>query len=240
MGAKKKDNVKHITLIHEETKIIMKEPASRYQSPRTPYVILVDGEQKEVKPDEVLVFKSRDGLYTYHALWSDHSITVDTPAHRVQYDGRDMTVEDKHLVSSPTCGLCGDNNQDRRGDLRSALQCVHKSIQSMAQSFRIQDSECLSTISPTDQSSLLEEERLCAQSQLTQPQSSSPRRQENLRPVLKHLIVHHARPAAAEGCPVRLCPGEHSPGQGMVHGSPEQPADPRLASMEKSFESSVS
>merc|ERR1712226_1608606 len=136
--------------------------------------ILVDGEKKEVKPEELLVFLSKDGQHNYYALWSNNQITVDTPAHRVQYDGKELSVEDKHLVSTPHCGLCGDGNQDRRGDLKSALQCVHRSIRTMAQSYRIEDSECLSKISPADKLALKEEKRLCTQSKVIQPQSQSP------------------------------------------------------------------
>ena len=58
--AKNKDNVKHVILYHEITKIELKEAASRYQSSRSPYEIWVDGERKEVKPDELLVFLSKD------------------------------------------------------------------------------------------------------------------------------------------------------------------------------------
>ena len=58
--AKNKDNVKHVIMYHEDTKIELKEAASRYQSSRSPYEILVDGERKEVRPDELLVFLSKD------------------------------------------------------------------------------------------------------------------------------------------------------------------------------------
>merc|ERR1712002_710409 len=50
--AKNKDNVKHVIFYHEITKIELKEAASRYQSSRTPYEIWVDGERKEVRPEE--------------------------------------------------------------------------------------------------------------------------------------------------------------------------------------------
>merc|ERR1712226_691261 len=135
------------------------------------------------------------GQHNYYALWSNNQITVDTPAHRVQYDGKELSVEDKHLVSTPHCGLCGDGNQDRRGDLKSALQCVHRSIRTMAQSYRIEDSECLSKISPADKLALKEEKRLCTQSKVIQPHSQSPssRREENIQPERKHLVLHKAR-----------------------------------------------
>merc|ERR1719228_398560 len=35
--AKEKDNVKHITIYYQDTKIVLKEPASRYQAPASNY-----------------------------------------------------------------------------------------------------------------------------------------------------------------------------------------------------------
>merc|ERR1711955_101821 len=82
---------------HEDTKIELKEAASRYQSSRSPYEIWVDGERKEVRPDELLVYLSKDRQHKYSAEWSNNKITVDTPAHRVQYNGRELSVETSSL-----------------------------------------------------------------------------------------------------------------------------------------------
>merc|ERR1719394_204113 len=78
---------------NKDTEIELKEAASRYQSSRSPYEIWVDGERKEVKPDELLVFLSKDRQHKYSAEWSNNKIIVDTPAHRVQYNGRELSVE---------------------------------------------------------------------------------------------------------------------------------------------------
>merc|ERR1712076_324768 len=96
-------------------------------------------------------------------------------------------------------------NQDRRGDLKSALQCVQRSIRTMAQSFRIEDSECLSKISPFDKSALTEEKRLCAQRKVMmmqpQPQSQSSIPPENLQPKRRHLLLIQA----SQICSQRRC-----------------------------------
>jgi len=257
--AKEKDNVKHITMFHEDTKIVLSEPLSRYQSPTTPYVILVDGERKEVRPNEVLVFMSKDGMYQYSIHWSKSVIIVDTPAHRVLYNGKDLIVEDKHLVTSPTCGLCGDNNEDKLGDLKSASQCVHRSIQSMAQTYRIQDSECVDNISLRDESILQEEKSLCAPSNLIQPQITSPKHLKNLQPVMKHLFIYHQDSICISKHMIPQCPHQllavqdrkqtlefvcvHAitpQAKAWIQDAQDYKEIPELASMEKEFESTVS
>merc|ERR1712082_588573 len=56
-----------------------------------------------------------------------HTVQVDTPAHRVRYNGVDVVVEEK-IASAKSCGLCGENSLDRRGSLQSPRQCVYKSM----------------------------------------------------------------------------------------------------------------
>merc|ERR1712243_369190 len=101
-----------------------------------------------------------DKEHKISVLWSNDKITLDSLAHRVQYDGRELSVEDKFIVSIPHCGLCGDADQDKRGDLKSADQCVYRSIKAMDQSFRIEDAEVISEITPRDKQVLQEEEAL--------------------------------------------------------------------------------
>merc|ERR1712076_35857 len=149
-------------------------------------------------------------------------------------------------VSTPHCGLCGDGNQDRRGDLKSALQCVHRSIRTMAQSYRIEDSECLSKISPADKLALKEEKRLCTQSKVIQPER-------------KHLVLHKARHICFSKemqpqCPndsaiVQLqrktvqficVPSNNAKAKDWVLAVERKEAIPELASLPVSFTASVS
>merc|ERR1719228_2578984 len=84
-----------------------------------------------------------------------------TPAHNVRYNGKELIVEEKPMAGGQSCGLCGDNNQDRRGDLQSPKQCVYKSIQSIVHSYRIPDSQCISSISTTDRNILKQQKSQC-------------------------------------------------------------------------------
>merc|ERR1712037_1043172 len=59
-------------------------------------------------PDHVV--RLLGGLVTVH--WSRGVLTVDTPAHRVIYNGKVMDVLDKAILASGDhCGLCGDHNR---------------------------------------------------------------------------------------------------------------------------------
>merc|ERR1712002_1319451 len=155
--AKEKDNVKHITIYYQDTKIVLKEPASSYMSPASNYRVEVNGRELEVRPKQNLVV--RPSCTVQWAVDSNH-IVVDTPAHRVQYNGRTVIVEEKILANvGQTCGLCGANTQDRRGDLKSPKMCVHWNIKSIVQSYRVNDAECVSGISTSDRNILKQQQK---------------------------------------------------------------------------------
>merc|ERR1712002_339330 len=61
-----------------------------------------------------------------------------------------------------TCGLCGANTQDRRGDLKSPKMCVHWNIKSIVQSYRVNDAECVSRISTSDRNILKQQQSSCS------------------------------------------------------------------------------
>merc|ERR1712055_880674 len=196
--AKKKDGVKIVTIFHGENKIVLAEPATRYLSRGATYGVMVNGERKEVTPMETgrwEVIWSRDMRHAYFIHWSKfNKIIVETPAHRVAYNGKHLTVEDKGLVRAPHCGLCGDNNQDRRRDLKSPGMCVYRSFLAFAHSYRIKDAQCVTKILPADERILKEEKTMCAQRKAIQHEI--PQRvvmtQVLKQPELKHLILHQA------------------------------------------------
>ena len=69
-------------------------------------------------------------------------------------------MQDKSIVAGENhCGLCGDYNQDRRGDLKANTQCVYWSIKSMAHSYRVRDAQCFSPLSRADSQKLEKERR---------------------------------------------------------------------------------
>merc|ERR1712002_754966 len=189
--AKEKDNVKHITIYYQDTKIVLKEPASRYQAPASNYRVEVNGRELEVRPKQNLVV--RPSCTVQWAVDSNH-IVVDTPAHRVQYNGRTVIVEEKILANvGQTCGLCGANTQDRRGDLKSPKMCVHRNIKSIVQSYRVNDAECVSRISTSDRNILKQQQSSCSTPKTVKQQRLKQQQQQQVTSMQQQQYGGHLR-----------------------------------------------
>merc|ERR1711972_412551 len=137
--AKEKDNAKHVMIFSENNKIVIEEPATRYTRPTTPFTVKTQtGEERmvsvEVVPDQVAHLL--EGQVS--VSWARGVLTVDTPAHRVIYNGKTLDVINKAVFAAgDQCGLCGDHNRMRLSDIKSSSQCVHTSLLSMAHSYRV-------------------------------------------------------------------------------------------------------
>lgn len=138
--------------------IELNKPSTRYsRRSASSYKLEVNGEEIEVRPEQAM--EVRQGCWVH---WSrDNKITVETPAHRVQYGGKVLSVQEKSLASKQSCGLCGNNDQNSLTDLRSSQQCVYRSYRAMCQSWRIQDSQCVSKLSTIENQRLAEEKKNC-------------------------------------------------------------------------------
>merc|ERR1712013_397421 len=137
--AKEKDNAKHVMIFSENNKIVIEEPATRFTRPTTPFTVKTQtGEERmvsvEVVPDQVAHLL--EGQVS--VSWARGILIVDTPAHRVIYNGKTLDVMNKAVFAAgDQCGLCGDHNRMRLSDIKSSSQCVHTSLLSMAHSYRV-------------------------------------------------------------------------------------------------------
>ena len=191
--AKEKDNVKHVMIFIENHKIVIEEPALRYTRPTTAFTVKMQTGQErmvvvEVMPDRVVSLLG--GLVTVQ--WSRGIVTVDTPAHRVIYNGKVMDVLDKAILASGDhCGLCGDHNRMKQADIKSSSRCVHTSLVSMAQSFRVNSAiEQCTPLPAAAIERLSKEKAMCAR-------PSSPLQISYFTPateakVLQHAVLHRA------------------------------------------------
>merc|ERR1719184_659153 len=165
--AKEKDNAKHVMIFSENNKIVIKEPATRYTRPTTPFTVKTQtGEERmvsvEVVPDQVAHLL--EGQVS--VSWARGVLTVDTPAHRVIYNGKTLDVMNKAVFAAgDQCGLCGDHNRMRLSDIKSSSQCVHTSLLSMAHSYRVNSAiEQCSSLSSSAVERLSNEKAMCASS----------------------------------------------------------------------------
>merc|ERR1712112_805091 len=171
--AKEKDNAKHVMIFSENNKIVIEEPATRYTRPTSPFTVKTQtGEERmvsvEVVPDQVAHLL--EGQVS--VSWARGVLTVDTPAHRVIYNGKTLDVINKAVFAAgDQCGLCGDHNRMRLSDIKSSSQCVHTSLLSMAHSYRV--NSAIEQCSPLSSSAV---ERLS--NEVTQAK------------VLRHAVLH--------------------------------------------------
>ena len=190
--AKEKDNIEHIMIFFENHKVVIEEPALRYTRPTTAFTVKMQTGQErmvavEVMPDRVV--RLLGGLVTVH--WAAGILTVNTPAHRVIYNGKTLDVMNKAVFAAgDQCGLCGDHNRMRLSDIKSSSQCVHTSLLSMAHSYRVNSAiEQCSSLSSSAVERLSNEKAMCASSPSSplQVSYSSPVTQAK---VLRHAVLH--------------------------------------------------
>merc|ERR1719447_1839855 len=112
--------------------------------------------------------------------WARGVLTVDTPAHRVIYNGKTLDVINKAVFAAgDPCGLCGDHNRMRLSDIKSSSQCAH--------SYRVNSAiEQCTPLSSSAVERLSNEKAMCASSPL-QVSYSSPVTQAK---VLRHAVLH--------------------------------------------------
>ena len=190
--AKEKDKAKHVMIFSENNKIVIEEPATRYTRPTTPFTVKTQtGEERvvsvEVVPDQVAHLLEG----SVSVSWARGILTVDTPAHRVIYNGKTLDVMNKAVFAAgDQCGLCGDHNRMRLSDIKSSSQCVHTSLLSMAHSYRVNSAiEQCSPLSSSAVERLSNEKAMCASSPSSplQVSYSSPVTQAK---VLRHAVLH--------------------------------------------------
>merc|ERR1711937_750300 len=190
--AKEKDNAKHVMIFSENNKIVIEEPATRYTRPTTAFTVKTQtGEERmvsvEVVPDQVAHLL--EGQVS--VSWARGVLTVDTPAHRVIYNGKTLDVINKVVFAAgDQCGLCGDHNRMRLSDIKSSSQCVHTSLLSMAHSYRVNSAiEQYSPLSSSAVERLSNEKAMCASSP-SSPLQVSYSSQVTQAKVLRHAVLH--------------------------------------------------
>ena len=137
--AKEINGVKHVTLFHEQSKIEL-SPAHSYGL-LDEYHLTVNGQQVQLQKNQQITLQSTQGQVTVY-LSSDNTVEVNTPQTRLVHSGTTFTVEEKSNTDGSHCGLCGDNNQDMRADVKSSKGCVLSSSWLAAQSYRSKSSQC--------------------------------------------------------------------------------------------------
>ena len=131
-------------------------------------------------------------------------LVLETPYSRVIYDGKDIEILHTALtLDAAHCGLCGNRDGDRRGDIATAQQCQVQNIKAAALSFRVQQ-QC-SQLSE-QQKSIKADASRCVSRKVEQSLVS-----KTLKGTLekcsqmKHLVVRHADKVCFSQLPIVEC-----------------------------------
>merc|ERR1712236_22541 len=107
------------------------------------------------------------------------------------------------------CGLCGDANQDMRGDLRSPKQCVYSSYGLSALSYHLKHGEC--SLSSSKQQQIQAEESACAKKMIMSSPLQSLVTWEGSSSMMKHSYTYHQGKICISQQPVVQCSSGYSP-----------------------------
>jgi hypothetical protein len=179
--ASNKGEVKHITVYYGDHKIELKAPASAYTNSSVAITIYVNGVATTFHAGQTI------SVAPCTITWKDGMIVVVTPANTVSYNGNILNIEDKSvIIGNSNCGLCGTNNWQTISRVSSPAKCVHWSLQSMAQSYRITSPQC-AALSSVDVARMSQEKSLCSSSMVSSFNYHMPATQFK---VMKHATVH--------------------------------------------------
>merc|ERR1712112_667911 len=168
--AKEINGVKHVTLFHEQSKIELSDAHSNGFIDE--YIFTVNGQQVQLHKNQQITLQSTQG-----------QVTV--------YLSSDNTVEEKSNTDGSHCGLCGDNNQDMRADVKSSKGCVLSSSWLAAQSYRSKSSQC-TPLSVETLNKIRSEEMNCVKFEISKTKIRSVFESEmrDSKSIMKHSIIH--------------------------------------------------
>merc|ERR1712112_30373 len=127
----------------------------------TPSIIKVNGEQKMIKDESVerrehefveLEQNYYEDAHTYLTSYKDgvYAIVSKLYGIAVYADGISLEVRTfRHSLRNQVCGLCGDLNDEKTADMKTADLCIMSSPQLAAYSYMVQDKICKGI--PTEQ-----------------------------------------------------------------------------------------
>merc|ERR1712135_55726 len=102
-----------------------------------------------------------------------------------------QTFDEKSYTDGSHCGLCGDNNQDMRADVKSSKGCVLSSSWLAAQSYRSKSSQC-TPLSVETLNKIRSEEMNCVKFEISKTKIRSVFESEmrDSKSIMKHSIIH--------------------------------------------------
>merc|ERR1711887_6829 len=153
VSAKKAGQVHYIKVVLANSKYELELPRPIRSARSTPSIIKVNGEQKMIKVEslgsehEFVELEKNyygDG-YTYLTSYKDgvYAIVSQLYGIAVYADGVSLEVRTfQHSLRNQACGLCGDLNDEKTADMKTAGMCIMSSPQLAAYSYMVPDKTC--------------------------------------------------------------------------------------------------
>merc|ERR550517_972313 len=150
---------------------------------------------------------------TYVTSYEDgvYGVISKTYGIAVYTDGKSVEVQTyQHLLRNKACGLCGDLNDEKVGDVKSPGSCIMSSPALAAQTYMVPDQTCQAP-SQEDQERIRQEtEQWCVKKQTFPTQVSHIYRQP--QPLYsKHLVEYKENKICFSTQQVKVCPSNSNP-----------------------------
>merc|ERR1711929_8133 len=101
-------------------------------------IVKVNGSPIEVPTVERRIIKSEQGHIIAEIIESkDNVVVLKSSKVSVFFDGKRVKVEGSNLLKNKLCGLCGDNNNKKIGDVPSPRQCLLSKPELEVASYRV-------------------------------------------------------------------------------------------------------
>jgi hypothetical protein len=122
---------KEIKIFLEKAIIVLKPEGSEMK-------VTVDGVHKELNKSEKKVIKDSRGKIIAELIKSKDGVVIfKSPKINVMFDGKKVKVEGSLLLKNKLCGLCGDNNNQKVGDMKSPRECLMSEAKLLVASYRV-------------------------------------------------------------------------------------------------------
>ena len=113
------------------------------------------------------------------------------------------------MADGTHCGLCGDNNNDRRADVSSPKRCIFKSPSLAALSYRVKNGQC--TLTPAQQQKIQTEEDKCAKFEVIKTSLSPLIKYQSSYSILKHSYIYQESKLCISQLPMVHCTSGNTP-----------------------------
>jgi len=186
-----------------------------------PGQVEINGQVKQPSP------KKEGEAITFQDTWNQISLYDDGVYEifsfkyglTVRADGNSAEVKSwSHKLRNLACGLCGDLNDEKTGDVLSSQQCVMSSPKLAAYSYMVTNNPCYSSIPAQDKAAYQEETKQCIKKTTVPPNVYNIFIQRQLdtktnQVLMKHLVLERGQNICISVKQVEVCPMTSSPAE---------------------------